>query len=76
VPEADAAKIRALKPGGRVSDPIAMSKLSCNICSADLLFTGDERAGDEVFCTYCGAPYRVKKAASKEADYEVEEEEY
>jgi len=55
---------------------MATRALSCSICSADLLLAGDERPGDEVFCTYCGAPYRVKKAASKEADYEVEEEEY
>ena len=53
-----------------------MSKLTCSICSADLLLAGDEKAGDEVFCTYCGAPYRVKKAASQDSDYEVEEEDY
>lgn len=48
--------------------------LSCSVCNADLLLAGDERAGDEVFCTYCGTPYRVKRVASQDNDYEVEEE--
>jgi hypothetical protein len=51
-----------------------MSKLTCGTCSADLLMAGDERAGDEIFCTYCGAPYRVKRAASQESEAEVEED--
>ena len=51
-----------------------MSSLSCSICSADLLMAGDERPGDEIFCTYCGAPYRVKRAPSQDSEAEVEEE--
>jgi hypothetical protein len=47
---------------------------SCSICSADLQFSGDERPGDEVFCTYCGTPYRVKKLPTPEEDFEVEED--
>lgn len=54
---------------------MARGSLSCSVCSADLLLAGDERPGDEVFCTYCGAPYRVKRAATQEDDCEVEEEE-
>jgi len=53
---------------------MAAGSLSCSICSADLLLAGDERVGDEVFCTYCGAPFRVKRAATQEEDCEVEEE--
>ena len=52
------------------------SSPACSVCSADLQFAGDERPGDEVFCSYCGSPYRVKKAATQDADFEVEEEEY
>lgn len=67
-----------LKPDARDSDPLPMastaSKLTCSVCSADLLMAGDERAGDEVFCTYCGSPYRVKKAATQDTDFEVEED--
>jgi DNA-directed RNA polymerase subunit RPC12/RpoP len=48
--------------------------LTCSVCSADLLLSGDEKAGEEVFCTYCGAPFRVKRAATQESDAEVEED--
>jgi DNA-directed RNA polymerase subunit RPC12/RpoP len=54
---------------------MAAPELSCAVCSADLLLAGDERVGDEVFCTYCGAPFRVKRVASADSDYEVEEDE-
>ncbi|UCE86087.1 MAG: lysine biosynthesis protein LysW [Deltaproteobacteria bacterium] len=30
--------------------------LECPICEADLALNGDERPGEEVFCSYCGAP--------------------
>jgi len=30
--------------------------LSCPICQADVPLSGDEKPGDEVYCTYCGAP--------------------
>ncbi len=52
-----------------------MADLSCPVCSADLLLEGDERPGDEVFCTYCGAPCRVtKRPSGEDEDYEVEED--
>ena len=59
-----------------MSDPLGMAapSLSCSVCSADLLLAGDERVGDEVFCTYCGSPYRVKRTPSSDSEYEVEEE--
>ena len=40
---------------------------------ADILLAGDERAGEEVFCTYCGAPCRLTAPAQSE-DCEVEED--
>jgi DNA-directed RNA polymerase subunit RPC12/RpoP len=54
---------------------MAAPDISCSICSADLLLAGDERVGDEVFCTYCGSPYRIKRVPSADSEYEVEEEE-
>ena len=51
-----------------------MAAITCSVCSADLLLAGDERVGEEIFCTYCGSPYRVKKAATQDSDFEVEED--
>lgn len=53
---------------------MAGAGLTCSVCSADLLLSGDERPGEEVFCAYCGTPYRVKRAASQDADTELEED--
>jgi len=52
---------------------MASKDLSCPVCSADLCLAGDERAGDEVYCTYCGAPCRLTAAPTSE-DCEVEED--
>ena len=49
--------------------------LSCPVCSADVPLSGDERKGDEVFCTYCGAPYRLTASpSSPECELEEEDE--
>ena len=32
------------------------NELSCPICNADVPLSGDEKPGEEVFCTFCGAP--------------------
>jgi len=40
---------------------------------ADILLAGDEDRGDEVFCTYCGAPCRLT-APAKSPDCEIEED--
>lgn len=47
--------------------------LSCPVCSADFPLNGDEQAGEEVSCTYCGAPCKLTKPASDE-ECEVEED--
>jgi uncharacterized protein YbaR (Trm112 family) len=47
--------------------------LSCPVCNADLLLSGDEQPGEEIFCTYCGAPCRIRQGASPEA-FDVEED--
>ena len=50
------------------------SELSCPICNADVPMSGDEKRGDEVFCTYCGAPLTVKGSREDEAELELEED--
>ena len=67
----------ALKPGCASSDPRRMAKrdLSCPICQADLPLEGDEKPGDEVICSFCGAPSRIQGKRDSE-EWEAEEEEY
>jgi hypothetical protein len=36
--------------------------------------SGDERAGDTVYCTYCDAPLRLTKLGSDEEPYLTEDE--
>ncbi len=48
-------------------------EFSCPICSGDLLLAGDERAGDEVFCSYCGSPFRLSENPESK-DCELEED--
>jgi DNA-directed RNA polymerase subunit RPC12/RpoP len=57
---------------------MASKDLSCPICNADLPLNGDERQGDEIFCTYCGAPCRlaVKPKKQDAADKYMAEEDY
>ena len=52
---------------------MALRDLSCPVCNADFPLAGDEKKGEEVFCTYCGAPCRLTAAADDE-DVEVEED--
>ena len=47
------------------------SDFPCPICSADI-DVGDARVGEEVFCSYCGAPARVVRR--KQVDSEEEDE--
>ena len=35
------------------------AEITCPICSADIPLAGDEHAGDEIYCTYCGAPCKL-----------------
>jgi hypothetical protein len=71
----------ALKAPASLSDlrEVAIKDLSCPICSADLPLTGDEHVGDEIFCTFCGAPCRLMvkpKKTSDQADEYAAEEDY
>lgn len=40
--------------------PMPVKELNCPVCSADFPLSGDEASGEEVYCTYCGAPCRLK----------------
>lgn len=44
------------------------------MCNADLVFGGDEKAGDPVMCSFCGASFVVSKGATAEEAWEVEED--
>jgi DNA-directed RNA polymerase subunit RPC12/RpoP len=52
--------------------------LACPVCDADLILAGDEKPGDLVHCTYCGAPFvlmrRVKDEEEEQARWEIEED--
>jgi uncharacterized Zn-finger protein len=39
---------------------MGLVELSCPICDADFALGGDEKPGDEVFCSFCGSPCRLK----------------
>ena len=39
---------------------MGIDELSCPICNADFALAGDEKSGEEVFCSYCGAPCRLQ----------------
>jgi hypothetical protein len=48
--------------------------LSCPICQAHVPVAGDEKPGDEVYCTYCGAPCRITGKDGDEDGWELEED--
>jgi len=48
-------------------------ELSCPICNADFPLSGDEHAGEEVFCSFCRAPCRLT-ADAKDEECEIEED--
>jgi len=48
-------------------------ELCCPICQADVPLAGDEKPGDEIACTYCGAPCRIV-GKSDEDELELEED--
>jgi len=50
-----------------------IKELNCPVCSADFPLSGDERSGDEVYCTYCGAPCKLHGAPSSEEAF-IEED--
>jgi len=68
-----------LKAAALRSDPrsMAIPDLCCPVCSADLPLNGDEKRGDEIFCTFCGSPFRLQirpKSKDEGDDYSAEED--
>lgn len=51
---------------------MATKEPSCPICDADIALAGDEKKGDEVFCSYCRAPLTV--SAMDEDEIELEDD--
>jgi hypothetical protein len=49
-------------------------EIECPICMADIPLTGDEKKGDEVFCTYCGAPLKLAGTGEEFDEAELEED--
>lgn len=53
---------------------MAKKEITCPTCEGDLLLTGDEQAGDEIYCPACNAPAKLVADANDEqceaeADY-------
>ena len=44
--------------------------LSCPVCNAHVPLSGDERAGDEVYCAYCRAPLKLSGKSGDDAELE------
>ena len=65
-----------LKGGRELSEAtlVRAPDLTCPICQADIPLAGDERPGDEVFCTYCGAPCHIKGDPDAPEDWDAEED--
>jgi hypothetical protein len=52
---------------------MAQQEITCPICQADMPLGGDERPGDEFFCSCCGAPGLIAKKGTGD-ELEVEED--
>jgi transcription elongation factor Elf1 len=37
-----------------------MKDYSCPVCDADLSLDGNEKPGDEIYCSYCGCSIRIR----------------
>ncbi len=48
--------------------------VSCPICSADIPLNGDECAGDEIYCMYCGAPCKLAQVQDDGDELDAEED--
>ena len=53
-------------------------EIPCQVCDADLILAGDERAGDLVHCSFCGAPFVLRRRPTQddedEAKWEAEQD--
>ncbi len=56
-----------------IQEGMAQQELTCPVCQADMPLGGDERPGDEFYCSCCGAPGIIAKK-DKSEELEVEED--
>jgi len=68
-------RIRPLKWASRRAEWPCMAnrEIACPICDADIPLAGDEKSGEDVFCTVCGATI-VLKGNPGDEDFEIEED--
>lgn len=45
-------------------------QVSCPVCNVEMIFSGDEEVGEEVFCPYCNAPFILVKREDETFDIE------
>ena len=50
------------------------SELTCPICQADVPLAGDEKPGDEVYCTYCRAPSKLHGDPDDPGEWELDDD--
>ena len=51
--------------------------INCPLCDAELVFGGDEKAGDSVMCSFCGAPFILARTPGQddgEAGWDVDDD--
>jgi hypothetical protein len=54
---------------------MGLPDMTCPICQADVPLAGDEKPGQEVYCTYCGAPCRITgKPGDDPSAWDLEED--
>jgi len=59
--------------GAPIHSGMAQQELTCPVCQADMPLGGDEKPGDEFYCSCCGAPGIIAKK-DKSDELEVEED--
>lgn len=53
---------------------MAVNEVNCPICNADIPL-GDECPGEQIYCTYCGAPCLLKSGPDSDpANWVLEED--
>ena len=52
---------------------MAKDEVECPICNADVPLNGDEKPGEQVYCTYCSAPLCVLVRDNDEIELEEDD---
>ncbi len=43
-----------------------MKEYQCPVCDADLNLDGDEKPGDNIYCSYCGSTIKIYRSKNGE----------